>query len=400
MVWLGLVVVESARRSWWRTQHVGLLAVENGPSGSRPSSRSPTEVVDGNGNPLVGQAVTWTATPANAIQLNNETTSSDSNGLVRVQNPVLSQLATGTITVTATSKSNTSAVATFTITAQQPVVPGEFIIPNGTPQTQTAVEGLAFTNQLAVQVIGTNGQPMGGVTVSFLVSGPVTLSATSTSTNSNGVALVTATAGLTPGTATVTASIGTFNQVFTLTVLAPGPGSVIFVNGADGQVNSISPCSIAAIVGPGVAPGGAGLPPVMGPLQYEVATDTVTFGTGSAAIPAPIFSVSDVSGQQQILILVPCEVTPGTVPVNVAVNGGSQTYSVNVLPASPGIFQTTMSDGVVRAVIERPDGTFASPSNPARRGEIVTAFVTGLGPVSPAVSPDQLAAHLEHSVVC
>src|ERR1035441_8877803 len=114
--------------------------------------------------------------------------------------------------------------------------------------------------------------------------------------------------------------------------------------------------------------GGSGLPPVVGPLPYEVATDMVSFGTGSAAISAPIFSVSNISGQQQILILVPCEVTPGTVPVTVTVNGGSQTLNVNVLPASPGIFQTTMSDGVVRAVIERPDGSFVSPSNPARRG--------------------------------
>jgi len=48
-------------------------------------------------------------------------------------------------------------------------------------------------------------------------------------------------------------------------------------------------------------------------LPYEVATDMVSFGTGSAAISAPIFSVSNISGQQQILILVPCEVTPGTV---------------------------------------------------------------------------------------
>jgi len=137
----------------------------------------------------------------------------------------------------------------------------------------------------------------------------------------------------------------------------------------------------------------------VGPLQYEIATDTVSFGTGSSAIPAPIFAVSNISGQQQILILVPCEVTPGTVPVNVTVNGGEQTLNVNVLPASPGIFQTTMSDGVVRAVIERPDGSFASPSNPARRGEIVTAFVTGLGPVSPQIATNALPIWNTPSIV-
>jgi uncharacterized protein (TIGR03437 family) len=377
---------------------VGAVKVKNG--NNQPTALAGAqlqalvaEVVDTNGNPLQGQAVRWAATPVNAIQLNNETTSSDSNGLVTVENPVLSASASGTITVTATSTSNASAVATFTLTAQQPVTVGSLTIPNGTPQSQTAVEGLAFTDQLAVMVTGTNGQPMSGVTVSFVSAGvSITLSATSTTTNSNGVALVTATAGLTPGTATVTASIGTFSQAFTLNVLPPGPNltAASFLNGADGQVGSLSPCSIAAIAGSGVAPGGAGLPPVMGPLQYEVATDTVSFGTGSAAIPAPIFSVSNIPGQQQILILVPCEVTPGTVPVTVTVNGGQQTLNIKVQPASPGIFQTTMSDGVVRAVIERPDGTFASPSNPARRGELVTAFVTGLGSVSPQIATNSL----------
>ncbi|MGA2040313.1 MAG: hypothetical protein ABSH42_13635 [Bryobacteraceae bacterium] len=348
------------------------------------------EVEDASGNPLVGQNVTWAATPANSIQLNNVSSVSDSNGLVRVENPVLSQLASGGITVTATSNTNPGAAATFILSAQLPVTVSGLSIANGTPQSQSAVVGAAFTDQLAVLVTGSNGQPYAGVTVSFAVSGPVTLSATSTTTNSNGVALVAATAGITPGTATVTASIGTYTQVFTLTVLAKGAGTVSFVNGADGQVNSISPCSVAAIVGAGVAPGGAGLPPVVGPLPYEVATDTVIFGSGSSAITAPVFSVSDVPGQQQILILVPCEVTPGTVPVTITVNGGSETLSVNVLPASPGIFQTTQSDGVVRAVIERPDGTFAGPSNPARRGELVTAFVTGLGPVSPQIASNSL----------
>jgi len=387
------------------TPQVGNVTVVSGNSQSALAGTAlqalVARVVDTSGNPLVGQAVTWSASPASSIQLNNETLTSDTNGLVEVKNPVLSALASGPITVTATSSSNTKAIATFTLTSVQPVTVASLTVQSG--NNQSAVEGAAFTNLLAVLVTGSTGQPMAGQSVSFASTGqvPITLSATSTTTNSNGVALVTATAGPTPGSATVTASIGTLAQVFNLTVLAPGPnlGVSSFVNGADGQVGSISPCSIAAIVGSGVAPGGAGLPPVVGPLQYEIATDTVSFGTGSSAIPAPIFAVSNISGQQQILILVPCEVTPGTVPVNVTVNGGEQTLNVNVLPASPGIFQTTMSDGVVRAVIERPDGSFASPSNPARRGEIVTAFVTGLGPVSPQIATNALPIWNTPSIV-
>jgi len=358
------------------------------------------EVVDTSSNPLVGQGVTWASSPVNAIQLNNVTSISDSSGLVKVANPVLSASAAGTITVTATSNTNSRAVATFTITASIPVTVSSLTYLGG--NNQTAVEGAAFTNVLAVVVGGTNGQPLGGVPVSFTGSGPVTLSASSTTTTSGGVAQVTATAGLTAGSATVTASISGFTVVFNLTVTPPGPNLKVsgFVNGADGQVGSLSPCSIAAIVGSGVAPGGAGLPPVVGPLPYSLATDMVTFGTGSNAIPAPIFSVSNSVGQQpQIMILVPCEVTPGTVPVTVSVNGGSQTLDINVLPASPGIFQTTMSDGVVRAVVERSDGSFVNVSNPARRGDYVTVFVTGLGAVSPQVITNALPIAFTPSTV-
>ena len=42
-------------------------------------------------------------------------------------------------------------------------------------------------------------------------------------------------------------------------------------------------------------------------------------------------------------------------------------YAGAHLAASPGIFETVMSDGVRRAVVIRPDGSFVSPQNPARR---------------------------------
>jgi uncharacterized protein (TIGR03437 family) len=257
---------------------------------------------------------------------------------------------------------------------------------------QVAYEGAQFPNQLEVAVVGSDGLPFSGVTVAFAVSGPVVLSAYSVPTNSNGVAAVVATAANNAaGAATVTASVPGFNVGFTLNVLRQAPilGPDSFVNAADGQVNSISPCSIAAISAQGVATGGSGLPPVVGPWQYEVATDTVVFGATST-IAAPIFSVSNIGGEPAIEILVPCELAPGTVPVTVTSGGGSANVNVTLLPASPGIFQTIQSDGILRAVIERPDGSFASPTNPARRGETVTAFVTGLGPVTPPVATNAL----------
>ena len=49
-----------------------------------------------------------------------------------------------------------------------------------------------------------------------------------------------------------------------------------------------------------------------------------------------------------------------------------------------------MTDNVRRAVVVRPDGTFVSLQNPARRSEIVRVFVTGLGATSPSVGTGSL----------
>ncbi len=51
---------------------------------------------------------------------------------------------------------------------------------------------------------------------------------------------------------------------------------------------------------------------------------------------------------------------------------------------------TTSSDNVQRIVGVRPDGTFISPDNPARRGEIIRVFTTGMGPTVPAVGTNAL----------
>ena len=91
------------------------------------------------------------------------------------------------------------------------------------------------------------------------------------------------------------------------------------------------------------------------------------------------------------MLQVPCDVTPGSsVPVVVNIGGGSSTVNVPIQAASPGIFETPMSDGVRRAVAIRPDGTFVSLENPARRGEVIRIYVTGLGPTSPAITTGSL----------
>ena len=50
----------------------------------------------------------------------------------------------------------------------------------------------------------------------------------------------------------------------------------------------------------------------------------------------------------------------------------------------PGTFETTDPQGRKFAVALKPDGSFVTPDNPARYGEIIRVYITGAGQVTPA----------------
>lgn len=349
------------------------------------------------GSPIADLAVTWTVSPAGAAILSTYIGTTDANGQVRT-NVSLAATASGTVKVALAAGGQSF---NFTITAIQPTHLSGITKLSG--DTQTAIEGAPFTNPLVVQV-NVSGGTSAGQTVTWAVSpaSDATLSAFSTATDSNGHAQITATAGATAGAVTVTATAGSYTVSFSLTVSPPGPSLTAngFLNGADFQVGSISPCSIATIIAPGIAPGISGVVlgyNIVGYLNYTVANVTVTV----AGAQSPIYNVANLSnGQQQVTFQVPCTVTPGSsVPVTVAVGSGSATINVKVLPASPGVFQEQSTVSVPGwpaplplAVIVKRDGTLVSPTNPARVGETVIAYVTGLGPANPAVATNSLPA--------
>jgi uncharacterized protein (TIGR03437 family) len=158
------------------------------------------------------------------------------------------------------------------------------------------------------------------------------------------------------------------------------------VNGADLQRGALSPCGIGAVIASGVAPGVQNViipSSTIGPLPTILnGTQVLVNGTAS-----PIAGLGiGLTGQQQITFQVPCETTPASsVTFTVNVGAGTASISIPVQAAAPGVFTTLLSDNSLHAVVIRPDGSFATLQNPARRGETVTAFVTGLGPSSPAV---------------
>ena len=339
------------------------------------------EVDDCGGNPLTGVPVAWSVTQGAATLFNTRLTAT--NGLVST-NVTLGSTPGQTVIQIAVAPGTTTATgqpvsASFTLTTNLTVTALQKLAGDG----QDAAVNTAFSQPLIVQV-NNQAQPAAGVTVQWVVtSGSATLGAATSVTNAQGQASNTVLAGATTGPATVTASVGTFTVTFNLTVRLAGPANVTFLNGAGFQPNFISPCGVATIRGTGLAPGiqGAVVPGLFGPLPLQVANVTVQFGNSFA----PIYSVVNSAGQESVTVQVPCEVQAGAVPVTIRVGGGSAQFSVQVLSVAPGIFEMPMSDGRRRAVLVKPDGSFVSIENPARKGEVIRMYVTGLGPVTPAV---------------
>jgi uncharacterized protein (TIGR03437 family) len=342
-------------------------------------------------NPISGAAVTWTISPAGQASLNPTTSTSNAQGLTQTS-VTLSTSASGPLTVKAALTANSNIFTTFTVNSIVTVTVASIQKLSG--DGQAAIVGGNFLQPLVVQVNSSAGVPA-NFPVTFSVSGPASIggqTSTTVNTDTTGKAQVTLAAGASPGGVTVTASAGGQAVSFSETTIPIGPSLTAgsFFNAAGLKPGSLSPCSLVMISASGLAPGVQGtLTPgnPFGPLPLTLGPDRVTFNN----VPAPILSVTNSAGQESVTVQVPCEVTPGSsVPVTVNAAGGNATVNVPVQIASPGIFETPMSDGVRRAVAVRPDGSFVSLENPARTGEVIRVYTTGLGTTAPAVGTNSI----------
>ena len=352
--------------------------------------------VNGSAGPLANYAVALSST--GPVVLSSSTVTTGSNGQASI--PVTAGTSSGAATVTASVTGGYSVTFYLTVNPAGPTPTGIAIVSGN---TQAVAQGVAFL-PLVVQVNGTAG-PLATETVQLSSTGPVVLSSLTVTTGSNGQASILVTAGPASGPATVTASvIGGYSVTFNLTVNPPGPVLTAnsFLNAASGAAGQLSPCSLGIISAAGLTPD-AGIADlasgrVLGRWPKSVNNLSVTF----AGVPAPILSVSPGSGttNPQVMLQVPCEVTPGnSVPVVVNVNGsGTATINIPIFVVSPGILTQPMSDGVVRAVATRADGSFADvggtdsydPDNPVRQNENVRFYLTGLGITTPTIGTDYI----------
>ncbi len=344
-------------------------------------------VTTSSGPASVGTPLQWKVTEGSAT-LSNQSTQTDSAGLA--QATVTLGSTGGKVVVQLTAGSGSiAASANFNLTVVPVVTAAAISVVSGSGQTATA--STAFGQPLVVKVTDANGQPLPNAAVTFTATG-ATVGSPNGVTDNSGQASTGVTAGASAGTATVTAKTGSLQATFTLTVVPPGPSIDVtsFRNAASGY-QGLTPCGIATVTGTGLATGVQGtiLPnPFIGPLPLSLA------GVGIAVngIPAPIFWVSNTAaGGEAVAFQTPCEVSPGTATVAVTYNGGTKSISnVSVAALQPGIFETVIGGKRYAVLLHASDGSYVTPDNPARRGEQLKMFVTGLGPISPATGTNRV----------
>jgi uncharacterized protein (TIGR03437 family) len=90
----------------------------------------------------------------------------------------------------------------------------------------------------------------------------------------------------------------------------------------------------------------------------------------------------------QINVLVDSRLTAGTYQVRVLRDSvAGPPASIRIAETAPGLF--AVADGF--PVVTRPDGSLVTIANPARPGQIVILWATGLGSTNPPLRPGELA---------
>jgi uncharacterized protein (TIGR03437 family) len=173
------------------------------------------------------------------------------------------------------------------------------------------------------------------------------------------------------------------NSNFTLALTGQGTAASTGVKPAfpaNGVVNAASyttplaRCSLASIFGTNLANTTAGA----GPLPWPTILGGVQVIIGG--VPAPVFVVSPL----QINFQVPCEM-PLTGSATITVNNGgavSTSQSVTLAPYAPGVFGYYRVPTSLDPVIVHVDNSLVTPTSPAKAGEILVVYATGVGKLS------------------
>lgn len=158
----------------------------------------------------------------------------------------------------------------------------------------------------------------------------------------------------------------------------PQPLVTNVTNGASFLRNPVSPGEIVSLFGYNLGPR------ELAGLQLSTAGLVDTTNSGVRVLfdetPAPLLAVSI----NQVNVVAPYEIAgKSDTMIRLQYNGyTSFPFPVQVIPTSPGVF-TTDGSGKGQGAILNQDSSPNSPAHPAKKGSIISIFMTGEGQTSP-----------------
>jgi uncharacterized protein (TIGR03437 family) len=170
-------------------------------------------------------------------------------------------------------------------------------------------------------------------------------------------------------------------------MLAGGPvySALSLVNAADSQVGWLAPNAIASLYGTGLAYSTVGL--TTADLQ-GVQLPTTLPGTGVTILVGHIAAYPYYISPKQVNFLIPSNLLPGLVEVQLVVDGiAGPAISVTLGPTAPALFELDPQT----AVAVRPDGSVIDSTAPAAPGDWAILYGNALGPVTPPIPSGQIA---------
>jgi uncharacterized protein (TIGR03437 family) len=245
---------------------------------------------------------------------------------------------------------------------------------------QIAVPGSPLAHPIAVQATDINGLPYPGVSVTAAVSSG-SLDSDTLATDQNGVAAFRWTPGSAGPYEFRAAIAGAPAQSVAAQAIAR---PAVFANGivnAASFVPGITPGALASIFGSNLT---AGVVSQAASLPLPVSLAGVQLLLNNS--PAPLLYVSD----SQINFLVPADLTGSNAEIRI-VNpaADSASYTVNVTAAAPGIFFDPATGNGAVLLAGTSQSTF---DHPARPGDVIEIYGTGLGRVVAAGALQQTVA--------
>ncbi len=264
---------------------------QSGVAGTELAEPLVVEVTDAFGNPIEGVTITWAPDAGSVSESSTVTDGSGRTSVARTLGP-----AAGSQTTLASSEGLAGSPVTFTHTVTAGSASGVLVAAGN---NQTAAPGATLPEDLVVQVVDADGNPVVAAAVTWVVTaGGGTLSPATGATDANGRAATRWTLGASAGANTAQAIVSGVGEAAFNATAAAGTASQIRVVSGDGQTAQAGarlPAALVvqvldgagnpvngAVVSWAVESGGGALSPASGPAGADgQASTSWTLGPGT-----------------------------------------------------------------------------------------------------------------------